>query len=108
MLIGFGVGFIVNSKEFLLFGGDIFLVVLLIYVIVSLRYSSTVSKQGSYLYIGGLGVMVITFILLLIALTGIMSINLLDSGINWLMLCFFLIVIPVVGDINAARYIHKC
>jgi hypothetical protein len=82
ILMGFGVGFILNSKEFLLFGGDVFLLVFLLYVIVSLRYSSTIVKQGSYFLLGSYGLLCVVVLFLFMTLTGIMSICLLDSGIN--------------------------
>lgn len=78
----FGIRFVINSKEFLLFGGDVFLFVLILYVIVSLRYSSTSIKQGSYISFGGYGILVCVFILLMLALSGVMSVCLLDSGVS--------------------------
>lgn len=107
MLMGFGIRFIINSKEFLLFGGDMFLFVLILYVVVSLRYSSTSIKQGSHISFGGYGILVCVFVLLILALSGIISVCLLDSGINWLLLCFFLSLIPFISDMNSNRFVHK-
>lgn len=107
MLMGFGVGFIHNSKEFVLFGGDILIIVFVLYVIVSLRYSSTINKHGNSICFGSFGLLISIILISIIILNGFFSFTLLDFGWNWVLLCFLLSLLPIVSDINSNRFTHK-
>lgn len=80
MLIGFGVGFVHNSKEFILFRGDILLCVFLLYVIVSLRYSSTLTKFGYRAQNGSFSILFLVFFTSGAIVSGLSNLVLLDFG----------------------------
>jgi hypothetical protein len=79
MLMGFGIRFVHNSKEFVLFGGDLFLVVFVLYVVISLRYSSVVLKHGNSICFGSFGLLINVILISVMILSGLFNITLLDS-----------------------------
>jgi NADH:ubiquinone oxidoreductase subunit 5 (subunit L)/multisubunit Na+/H+ antiporter MnhA subunit len=107
MLMGFGVGFVHNSKEFVLFGSDMLILVFVLYVIVSLRYSSTVGKHGSSIRFGSFRLLINVMFISIMILSGFFSFTLMDFGWNWVLLCFVLFLIPVISDMNSRRFVHK-
>jgi NADH:ubiquinone oxidoreductase subunit 5 (subunit L)/multisubunit Na+/H+ antiporter MnhA subunit len=80
ILMGFGIGFIHNSKEFVLFGSDIFLLVFVMYVVISLRYSSVIMKHGNSIRFGSFGMLINVMLISVMVLSGIFNLILLDFG----------------------------
>lgn len=107
ILMGFGIGFVHNSKEFVLFGSDILLIVFVIYVIISLRYSSIVNKHRNSIRFRSFRLLINVIFVSVIVLSGFFSVVLFDFGWNWVLLCITLSLLPVVTDMNSGRFIHK-
>lgn len=107
ILMGFGIGFVHNSKEFVLFGSDLFLVVFILYVVISLRYSSVVMKHGNSVRFGSFGLLINVMLISVVILSGFFNFTLLDFSWNWVLLCFVLSLLPSISDINSRRFVHK-